>query len=256
MKAKLFSIFFVAAILMMGIAPAQAASVIYDVGTGYAVGINQLIVDGDIYNVEFVADSYDGTYAVNDPLFLGDEAAAETAADAIMDALNNEAAVPVISDGSSEVLWVPYENDGQGGFYAEQTGHAQLTDPWQRFGVLFGSTATDYSGPPYSWLFARFTYVEPVINQILNFIDESVGLGTLTGYGPGNSGDNRLNALVNMLEEAQCLIEAGLFEEACDQLWDAYRKCDGNPKPPDFVAGGAADDLAGMILLLMDDLGC
>ena len=94
------------------------------------------------------------------------------------------------------------------------------------------------------------------IEEILDFVDESVEYGTLTGDGPGNSGDNRLNALINMLEEAQSLIEAGLYEEACDQLWAAYRKCDGDPRPPDFVTGDAADDLAGMILVVMDELGC
>jgi hypothetical protein len=99
---------------------------------------------------------------------------------------------------------------------------------------------------------------EPIdeIEEVLDFVDEAVGAGTLIGEGPGKSGDNRLNALINMLEEAQSLIEAGLYEDACDQLWSAYRKCDGDPRPPDFVTGPAADDLADMILLVMDELGC
>jgi len=95
-----------------------------------------------------------------------------------------------------------------------------------------------------------------VIEEILDFVDESVDVGTLTGEGPGKSADNRLNALRNKLEEAQRLIEAGLYEEACDQLWSTYRKCDGEPRPPDFVTGDAADDLADMILVVMDELGC
>jgi hypothetical protein len=99
---------------------------------------------------------------------------------------------------------------------------------------------------------------EPIdeIEEILDFVDESVDVGTLTGDGPGNSGDNRLNALINMLEEAQSLIEAGLYDEACDQLWSTYRKCDGESRPPDFITGEAAEDLADMILLMMDELGC
>jgi len=94
------------------------------------------------------------------------------------------------------------------------------------------------------------------IEEILDFIDDSVGDGTLAGEGLGNSADNRLNALRNKLEEAQGLIEAGLYEEACDQLWSIYKKCDGESRPPDFVTGEAAEDLADMILLIMDELGC
>jgi len=97
---------------------------------------------------------------------------------------------------------------------------------------------------------------EDPIEEILDFVDESVEDGTLSGDGPGHSGDTRLNALINMLEEAQSLIEAGLYEEACDQLWSAYRKCDGELRPPDFVTGDAAEVLADMILLMMDELGC
>ncbi|MFC1792020.1 hypothetical protein ACFL3Q_00350 [Planctomycetota bacterium] len=97
---------------------------------------------------------------------------------------------------------------------------------------------------------------EDPIEEILDFVEESVEDGTLTGDGPGKSADNRLNALINMLEEAQGLIEAGLYEEACDQLWSAYRKCDGEIRPRDFVTGEAAEDLADMILLMMDELGC
>jgi hypothetical protein len=106
--------------------------------------------------------------------------------------------------------------------------------------------------------FTTASSAEPIdeIEEMLDFMDESVDAGTLIGEGPGNSGDNRLNALINMLEEAHGLIEAGLYEEACDQLWSAYRKCDGKSRPPDFVAGEAAEDLADMILILMDELGC
>jgi hypothetical protein len=97
---------------------------------------------------------------------------------------------------------------------------------------------------------------EDPIEEILEFVEDSVEDQTLTGDGPGKSGDNRLNALINMIEEAQTLIEAGLYEEACDQLWSVYRRCDGELRPPDFVTGDAADDLADMILLIMDELGC
>ncbi len=106
----------------------------------------------------------------------------------------------------------------------------------------------------------HFTTASPIdvdpIEEILDLIDESVEDGTLVGDGPGKSANNRLNALRNKLEDVRRLIEAERYEEACDQLWSTYRKCDGNPRPPDFVTGEAAEDLAVMILLLMDDLGC
>jgi hypothetical protein len=90
----------------------------------------------------------------------------------------------------------------------------------------------------------------------LAFFDASVADGTLVGSGPGNSADGRRRALRNMILLAGDLIEEGRYTEACQQLRDAYGKCDGDPKPPDFVTGEAADDLADMILMVMDALGC
>ena len=66
----------------------------------------------------------------------------------------------------------------------------------------------------------------------------------------------RLKALRNMIEAAGDLIAAGDYEVACQQLQDAYDRCDGEFPPPDFVEGDAADDLATMILELMADLVC
>ena len=97
---------------------------------------------------------------------------------------------------------------------------------------------------------------EEQVQEILDFIDESVEAGTLWGNGPGNSADKRLQALINMIEAAGDLIEQGRCEEARDQLWAAYRRCDGSPKPPDFVEGQAREQLAAMILALIESLGC
>ena len=98
---------------------------------------------------------------------------------------------------------------------------------------------------------------EPVtIAKILDFFDASVADGKLFGCGPGKSADGRLKALRNMIEAAGDLIAAGDYEVACQQLQDAYDRCDGEFPPPDFVEGDAADDLATMILELMADLVC
>lgn len=107
--------------------------------------------------------------------------------------------------------------------------------------------------------YVRFTVPsEPhvMIAETLEFFDASVEAGTLVGEGPGESAENRLIALRNMLEAASDLIEDGLIQEACQQLRDAYKKCDGQPKPPDFVTGEATEELAAMIQDVIDSLGC
>jgi PKD repeat protein len=97
---------------------------------------------------------------------------------------------------------------------------------------------------------------EGQIAAILAFFDASVEAGTLTGDGPGNSADNRRNALRNMIEASGDLIEDGLYEDACRQLAVVLKKCDGQPSPPDFVAGEAVEVLKGMIEVLRTTLGC
>lgn len=109
-------------------------------------------------------------------------------------------------------------------------------------------------------LFGSGVTVEPPpgeqISEILEFFQASVETGTLSGDGPGNSGEGRLNALTNMIEAADDLIEGGLLSEACGQLQDVYNRCDGLSPPPDFVSGVAAVELANMIGTLMNNLGC
>jgi hypothetical protein len=95
---------------------------------------------------------------------------------------------------------------------------------------------------------------EEQIEEILNFVDESVDEGTLEGVGPGKSAENRLVAVMNMLEEAWVLIEAELYAQACHQLRDVLKKCDGQSSPLDTVTGSAAEELAAMINDLMDEI--
>jgi len=97
------------------------------------------------------------------------------------------------------------------------------------------------------------------INDILTFIDESVETGTLVGTGPGNSALNRVKALKNMIESTGNLIESGDLVKACEQLYNIYLKMDGFAppiSPPDFVDGIAREELAKMVLELMQDIGC
>jgi hypothetical protein len=94
------------------------------------------------------------------------------------------------------------------------------------------------------------------ITDILAFFDQSVADGTLYGNGPGKSDNGRKKAMRNKLKAAGDLIDGGYIDQACEQLLDAYQRCDGLPRPPEFVAGPARSTLAQMILNLMGDLGC
>jgi hypothetical protein len=81
-------------------------------------------------------------------------------------------------------------------------------------------------------------------------------LSNLNGTGKGQSADRRLNAFVNMLNNAVILFEDGDIEEACDQLEAAHKKCDGEPRPPDLVEGDDAEAALEMIEALMTGFGC
>jgi hypothetical protein len=89
------------------------------------------------------------------------------------------------------------------------------------------------------------------VQTMLDFFDECVAGGLLTGQGFGSSAAGRLMALRNMIEAAADLLLKGYPAAALRQLLDAYHRCDGVYPPPDFVSGPAAADLAAMIWELM-----
>jgi phospholipase/lecithinase/hemolysin len=92
------------------------------------------------------------------------------------------------------------------------------------------------------------------IHVILDFIDDSVAEGELSGSGPGLSAANRLNSLTSMIESAEVFIEDGMFEEAYLQLEQVRRRCDGVSLCPDFVEGDATTQLEQLTSDLMDDV--
>ena len=94
------------------------------------------------------------------------------------------------------------------------------------------------------------------IQKILDFIEKSVADGTLVPVKPGKPGEGQLGALINMIETADELIKAEDIVSACGQLNAAFRKTDGQERPPDFVTGEAVVELASMIQELMTELGC
>jgi hypothetical protein len=117
-----------------------------------------------------------------------------------------------------------------------------------------------WTNPAYQWLFINrsgiFTTYQAFVSEIEDFCEQAASDGDLEGSGSGNSGDGRFNALMNMIAMAGDLINDGDIDGACGQLMAAYRKCDGDPHPPDFVEGPAASDLADMIMDLMDRYEC
>jgi len=93
-----------------------------------------------------------------------------------------------------------------------------------------------------------------LLADLLAFYDQSLVDGTLVPQGPGNSAANRAQALRNMLEAASDTVDGG--GNACGQLAAALAKTDGDPTPPDFVAGANSPVLADRILEILDALNC
>ena len=115
--------------------------------------------------------------------------------------------------------------------------------------------ATDSSGYQHAFLWQPIPETDP-IQEILDFIEESVSDGTLVPVRTGPSGKGQLGALVNMIEAAGKLIKDKDIKGACGQLHAALGKTDGKGQPPDFVKGEASVELAQMIQELMASLGC
>jgi hypothetical protein len=92
------------------------------------------------------------------------------------------------------------------------------------------------------------------IEEILNFIDDSVMDGTLVGEGKGNSAANKLNTFIKQLELVQDLIEKEFIGEAIDKLLVLYKQADGQDKPKDHVIGNAVIKLSDKIKTLIESL--
>jgi uncharacterized membrane protein len=94
------------------------------------------------------------------------------------------------------------------------------------------------------------------IQSIIAFFDSNVESGYLSGIGKTEQdAAGKLKAFGNMLLQAQYLIE-NEYIEACEQLMSAYKKIDGQPQPPDFIEGNAAEELTSKINALIQDLNC
>jgi hypothetical protein len=147
--------------------------------------------------------------------------------------------------------------------FSIQLDNVQVGANEARITTFFYDHAIRYPGNPNNSWFSVYTtqIISPIpspklqIDNIHKLFDTSVLSGNLAGDGPGSSANGRLKALRNMLERAEELIDNGYIAEARQQLEDAYKKTDGDLKPPDFVKGSATKTLAAAIQNLIYSLG-
>jgi len=98
---------------------------------------------------------------------------------------------------------------------------------------------------------------EPVtIDDILDFFDASVNAETLEGRGRGWLAKLRLCIMRGMLVIAGEFIENEQTNYACYMQKRAYKRCDGQRRPYDFIIGESVPELANMISDLMCSLDC
>lgn len=143
---------------------------------------------------------------------------------------------------------------------AGQSTEVQVTfSPSQSFTGMLEIKSNGVDEPLKIPLSGKGVFVETPSEQVTavtGYIRDSIAAGELTGEGAGNSADKKVNALINMLEAAGNLLEAGQMAEGCQQLADIHLKVDGVSPPPDFVSGPATEGLANAIEGFMTYYGC
>ena len=264
MKQKLTIILLFGLTLSLGFLPnalaeIQVDPINHDFGT-LAVGESQTVVI-NVQNIEgatpTVLTIYGASLLTGDPDFQVD----------------SSYLLPQMRPGESTIIKVEFIPSSSGSFsgqmviYSDDRASPEVVVTFQGEGVFEGTGGVE----------------NPItIEEVLSFFDTSVDEKDLVGNFPVHSklvasikkiskgkkiskrlkrikiklSEMRLNALRNMLLSAAEFIEAGDVEAACEQLNAAYMKCDGEFRPPDFVVGPAAPDLADMIVELMEELGC
>jgi len=95
---------------------------------------------------------------------------------------------------------------------------------------------------------------EPSIEETIDFFDEAVEEGTITGSAGWIWGQIKLNIMRQHLTRARFSIERGYIGAACWRLRSAYRGCDGEGY--DWIVGEDAGVLAQMIYDLAVSLDC
>jgi hypothetical protein len=98
------------------------------------------------------------------------------------------------------------------------------------------------------------------IEDILAFFDAGVEAGTIQGKGPACSRNAHLKVFKFKLLMVAFFIDKGWDKGACQLLWHAYERSDGQDCPKDWIKNGPGsndvDELNAMILQLLSDMGC
>lgn len=109
----MYKIYYYALIVFITICPSvcESGTVNYNIG-GYAIGINDLVVDSDHYNVVFEYGIFTDIFTtpLETPYFWGDEVKTLAAIDSINNTLNAESTIPdIIESQNLNTYWVPFE---------------------------------------------------------------------------------------------------------------------------------------------------
>ena len=100
----------------------------------------------------------------------------------------------------------------------------------------------------------RRTHCANQLTTMALFLESGVAAGAIEGVGAGELASLRLNALHEMIALAGDLTDEGHYGLAELLLWAALLRCDGNPRPPDFVTGPGVPELAAQLRALLRDL--
>ena len=96
---------------------------------------------------------------------------------------------------------------------------------------------------------------QKVLDDFNKYVSGVIPGMSLVGSGSGTSGSGRLGAMRNMIEAAGDYIARGDYVTARTQLIDIIARCDGLPKPPDFVSGTARQQLCDEATALLKSIG-
>ena len=111
------------------------------------------------------------------------------------------------------------------------------------------------SGQVTALSFAQIPNGEITIDDIIDFLLDHEDI---VGIGPGKSSKNRFKAFMNMVYSTSDYIDVADYDGACRQMESMFNKCDGLPKPPDFISGNTdtMETLTGMLIDLRSSMGC
>jgi hypothetical protein len=96
-----------------------------------------------------------------------------------------------------------------------------------------------------------------MIKDILNYFDESVAAGTLTGQDKKQKKSKKqIKSMRKLLAAAGKFIQQNEIKKACSKLNKADKSSDAEIRPKDLIAGDAVPNLNPMIKELMENMGC